>query len=124
MLSSRIPVGHLRESWSKEAEDVGGMKRPSEGGVCRNRGRVAGNEVEGQGTEKSKNRLPNSRNAGCASLAVVSSQLGVVLESWMEEAGEGLEMMGQKFAVFLSLNQEEKDLGIMKEEKKSTIRHG
>lgn len=36
----------------------------------------------------------------------------------MEEAGEGLELMGQKFAVFLSLNQEEKDLGIMKEEKK------
>lgn len=36
----------------------------------------------------------------------------------MEEAGEGLEMMGQKFAVFLSLNQEGKDLGIMKEGKK------
>lgn len=73
----------------------------------------------GREQRRAKIDFQNSRNAGCASLAVVSSQLGVVLESWMEEAGEGLEMMGQKFAVFLSLNQEEKDLGIMKEEKKN-----
>lgn len=111
------------------------MRRPSEGGVCRNRGRVAGNEVEGQGAEKSKNRFTklkecrlclfggrfNGERASSLSVAWIKAtwSLGVLNARRGRKFGDD----GTEIRNFLSLSQEGKGLGIMKEEKKPATRH-
>lgn len=130
MLSLRIPVGHLRESRSKEVEDVGGMRRPCEGGVCRNRGDVAGNEVEGQGTEKSKNRLTKLKEFRLYlfGLRFIGGRTSSLSIAWIKAIGVLDERSGRKFGDdgteihnFIPLNQEGKGLGIMKEEKNQQV---